>query len=232
MDVKYMFGMWDLVLMCIGLGVLIGVGIALLGIFINRRQYPHLYVNFTERQNGLVCEILKARLVNKKGSKDWFVKKPVLCNGLGAMFAPETLINDPDPALAITNTSGGVIMVTRTASPNVLLPCSVEIIKDQPKLDLIIKYINIGNWYKGKVKFNAKSEILHPKTFLGANPEVKIIAAGIIFVMIMVIYTAMVHPILVQLMSEQSAAVTGFTQAIRDLTASVSSTGATLVQGQ
>jgi hypothetical protein len=224
--------MWDLILLCIGLGILIGVAIPILAIFMNKRMYPHIYVNFTERQNGMVAEILKARRVKKKDSKDWFVKKPVLVNGIGAMFAPETIINDPDETLAITNKSGGVIMVTRSASDNIMLPCEVAIVKDTNKLDLIIKYINIGNWYKGKVKFNAKSEILHPKTFLGQHPEVKIIAAGIIFVMIMVIYTAMVHPILIQLMNSQAGPYTQFADAINNLATSVGGAGSTLVQGQ
>jgi len=216
----------------IGFGIMIGIAIPVLIITVGKKQYPHLYVNFTERQNGTVVEILKARLVKKKDSKDWFVKTPVLVGGIGAMFSKETIINDPDETMAITNKNGGIVMITRSISPNVLLPCKVDIMKDENKLNLIIKYINIGNWYKGKVKFNAKSEILHPKTFLGMHPEVKIIAAGITFVMIMVIYTAMVHPILVQMMAEQSSAVTGFTEAIKGLTASLGTAGQTVLTPQ
>jgi len=219
-------------LLFIGFGLLIGLAIPIMAITLGKKQYPHLYINFIERQNGIVAEVLKARLVKKKDTKDWFVKVPVLSGGIGALFGKETIINDPDETMAITNKAGGIIMITRQASPNVLLPCKIEINKDENKLNLILKYINIGNWYKGKVKFNAKSEILHPKTFLGQHPEIKIIAAGITFVMIMVIYTAMVHPILMQMMSEQSQAVTGFTQAIRDLTSSIGGVDRTILSAQ
>ena len=219
-------------LLFIGFGLLIGLAIPIMAITLGKKQYPHLYINFIERQNGIVAEVLKARLVKKKDTKDWFVKVPVLSGGIGALFGKETIINDPDETMAITNKAGGIIMITRQASPNVLLPCKIEILKDENKLNLILKYINIGNWYKGKVKFNAKSEILHPKTFLGQHPEIKIIAAGITFVMIMVIYTAMVHPILMQMMSEQSQAVTGFTQAIRDLTSSIGGVDRTILSAQ
>ena len=219
-------------LLFIGFGLLIGLAIPIMAITLGKKQYPHLYINFIERQNGIVAEVLKARLVKKKDTKDWFVKVPVLSGGIGSLFAKETIINDPDETMAITNKAGGIIMITRQASPNVLLPCKIEINKDENKLNLILKYINIGNWYKGKVKFNAKSEILHPKSFLGQHPEIKIIAAGITFVMIMVIYTAMVHPILMQMMSEQSSAVTGFTQAIKDLTSSIGGVDRTILSAQ
>jgi hypothetical protein len=215
--------MWDIIILCISFGFLIGIAIPIMALIVNKKQYPYTYLNFEKRQGGYVCELLKGRVTrDKKGIERFTLKQTVIDSGIGALFgAQEIVANQPDKAMGVIKKSGGIMIVSNSPIANTFMPCNVNIVEDPARADIIVKDVDVRNWYKVTLEQQLKHALLNPKSFLGQHPEIKIIAAGIIFVMIMVIYTAMVHPILVQLMNAQSGPYTAFADAINNLASSV-----------
>jgi hypothetical protein len=229
-----MFGMWDLVLMCIGLGMLIGVAVAIIMMIMSKRMYPYLYVNFEKRQGAYVGEILKGRMVkDKTGVEKFVLRRTVIDSGIAALFGAKDIIaNIPERSMGILKKTGGMLVVSNNPIPNTYMPCNVEIKENPLTAEFIVKDIDPRNWYKITLEQQLKHTLLNPKSFLGMHPEIKIIAAGVIFVMIMVIYAAMLHPLLMQMMSDQAGAVLAFTDAINNLAASLGQAGTTVLTPQ
>jgi hypothetical protein len=226
--------MWDLIIMCIGLGLMIGIAIPILCLILGKKMYPYTYVNFEKRQGGYVVEILKGRTTkDKKGIERFTLKQTVIDSGIGALFGSKEIVaNQPDKAMGVIKKSGGILVVSNSPIANTFMPCNVNIIEDPARADIIVKDVDVRNWYKVTLEQQLKHSLLNPKSFLGMHPEIKIIAAGVVFVMIMVIYTAMVHPILVNIMAEQSSSVTAAIEAFNNLATNIGTQGATIIPPQ
>lgn len=144
-----------------GAGILLGLVSTVLIVFIQRRSWPIMMVNYEERQGGRLAKIYKVQKKTDKNNKtSYWAKPPVMFYGWKALATKPTIMPPPTYSDVTMLEGGGSLILSFSPTANLFLP--IEMIVKEEGAKLVARFEILKTWFKSALVDQMKNKLLNP----------------------------------------------------------------------
>lgn len=169
-----------------GLGIVLGMALSVCMVFIQRRIWPLMMINYEDRQMGRLAKIFKCKKkVDKMNKTSYYSKPPVLFYGWKSLMIKPTLMAPPEFSDITMLEGGGNLYTSYSPAANVFLPINFKI--DKEGMKLVVRFEILKTWFKTALVDMVKNKLLRPQKKWEVILPIAMAAILIIFMVMMIV---------------------------------------------